>query len=253
MQRIEDHALLGDCHSAALVARSGAVEWACFPRFDSPAVFSGILDPERGGSFLVAPEAGQAEATRRYLDDSNVLVTRFETPQGVLELTDCMPVRRFEVDDDPGRPASAHAILRRARCLEGRVAVRAAVAPRFEYGGFVPRFTAVSPHEAAVVGGADALFVTATRPFDVTDSRVRALWRLEAGDEVWIEARWCRADQERREAPDAERFAERLDGTLAFWRGWMQGCLASGPHAELVRRSANEAPRRFAHPSRRSR
>jgi GH15 family glucan-1,4-alpha-glucosidase len=240
MQRIEDHALLGDCHSAALVARNGSVEWACFPRFDSPAVFSGILDPERGGSFLVAPEAGHAGATRRYLDDSNVLVTRFETPQGVLELTDCMPLRAAEsaAAGSPGRPASAHAILRRARCVEGRVPVRAAVAPRFEYGGFVPRFTALSSHEAAVVGGADALFVTATRPLDVTDSRVRALWRLEVGDEIWIEARWCRADQERREAPDADRFAERLAATLAFWRGWMQGCIAAGPHSALVRRSA---------------
>ena len=122
MRRIEEYALLGDCHSAALVARDGSVDWACFPRFDSPAVFCRILDAERGGSFSVAPD-GPSSATRRYLEGTNVLATTFETPGGTLELVDCMPLRASE--GDPSRPVAEHAVLRRVRCVRGEVSVRA--------------------------------------------------------------------------------------------------------------------------------
>jgi GH15 family glucan-1,4-alpha-glucosidase len=235
MRPIGDYALLGDCHSAALVSRDGSVDWACFPRFDSPAVFCRILDAERGGSFFVAPE-GPRESARRYRTDTNVLVTTFRGEGGVVELTDCMPLRAD--GEDPARPVSEHAVLRRVRCLEGDAVVRVVFAPRFEYGSFVPRFSLHDRHEASVVGGADALFLTATRPLERTDARIRGRWPLRAGEEAWIECRWARADRERRREPSAQRFADALDGTVAFWRGWMASCRADGPHAEAVRRSA---------------
>jgi GH15 family glucan-1,4-alpha-glucosidase len=235
MRRIDDYALLGDCHSAALVARDGSVDWACFPRFDSPAVFCRILDADRGGSFSASPE-GPAAATRSYLADTNVLATRFEGPTGALELVDCMPL---EADpEDPQRPRAGHAILRRARCLRGEMVLRVALAPRFEYGSFVPRFRLLSQNEASVVGGADAIFVTATRRLEEADARIRGRWPLRAGDEVWIECRWCRADQERRLEPSPALHAERLEATVAFWRRWMEACTAAGEHAGLARRSA---------------
>ena len=99
MNRIGDYALIGDCHSAALVGRDGSIDWACFPRFDSPAQFCKILDDERGGSFRLAPASVRATA-REYLEDTNVLVTTFTCDDGVVELTDCMPVARL----DPTRP-----------------------------------------------------------------------------------------------------------------------------------------------------
>src|SRR5437867_4827932 len=92
VNRIADYALIGDCHSAALVGRDGSIDWACFPRFDSPALFSRILDEEHGGSFSLAPSARTSLVARSYLPDTNVLVTTFETRDGVLEVTDCMPV-----------------------------------------------------------------------------------------------------------------------------------------------------------------
>jgi len=235
MRRIGEYALLGDCHSAALVAPDGSIDWACFPRFDSPAVFCRILDVERGGSFSLTPE-GAGETSRAYEPDTNVLVTRFEGPDGAVELVDCMPVRADP--DDPARLVSEHAILRRVRCLRGSIAVRMALAPRFEYGSFVPRFTRLSPHEGSVVGGADAMFVSATHPIDASGARLRGRWHLEAGEEAWVEARWCRADQERRQAPSPERFQSRLRATVDFWRGWIARCRAEGEHAALVRRSA---------------
>jgi len=98
VNRIGDYALIGDCHSAALVGRDGSVDWACFPRFDSPAVFARVLDEGRGGFFGITPH-GPSESSRAYVDDTNVLVTTFHTSTGAIEVTDCMPVSRPDVVD----------------------------------------------------------------------------------------------------------------------------------------------------------
>lgn len=84
---ISDYALIGDCHSAALVSRDGSVDWCCFPRFDGRPVFGRLLDWERGGYFRIAP-SGDSTVSRRYLPGTNVLETRFETEEGVMVLTD---------------------------------------------------------------------------------------------------------------------------------------------------------------------
>jgi GH15 family glucan-1,4-alpha-glucosidase len=237
LQRISDYALLGDCHSAALVGRNGSIDWACFPRFDSPALFCRILDARRGGSFGVAPE-GPFHSTRRYLEDTNVLVTTFTTASGVLELTDCMPVRV-----EPGHPSRAstpHALLRRLRCLRGEVSARVVIAPRFEYGAFIPRIRLTSPRTVEMVGGADALWVTATRPLVAVTDAVRTRWHLRAGEEAWVEAAWTPSLVERspQQAPDLQALRQRLERTVAFWRGWLACCAYEGEHAREVRRSA---------------
>lgn len=236
-QRIDDYALLGDCHSAALVGRDGSIDWACFPRFDSPAVFCRILDTRRGGSFQVSPE-GQLRSTRQYLDDTNVLVTTFTTPTGVLELTDCMPIR-FGRGRGP-RIGTPHSLLRRARCVGGEVMVRVVVAPRFEYGAFAPAVRLTSSHTAELVGGADALWVTATRPLVAYESALRAHWRLRAGEEAWVEAAWTPSLIERavEEMPSLATLRQRLEETVAFWRDWISRCAYDGEYTRQVRRSA---------------
>ncbi|MFY0563332.1 glycoside hydrolase family 15 protein [Archangium lansingense] len=236
-QRIDDYALLGDCHSAALVGRDGSIDWACFPRFDSPAAFCRILDVGRGGSFRVSPE-GPYQSTRRYIDDTNVLVTTFTTPTGVLELTDCMPVRTGLAHSP--RVGTRHALLRRLRCIGGQVQARVVVAPRFEYGAFVPRIRLTSPQTAELVGGADALWVTATRPLTAHENALRARWLMRAGDEAWVEAAWTPSLVERSpaEMPDLAAMRRRLEQTVAFWREWISHCAYEGEYVHVVRRSA---------------
>ncbi|MBN1209193.1 MAG: glycoside hydrolase family 15 protein [Myxococcaceae bacterium] len=235
--RIDDYALLGDCHSAALVGRDGAIDWACFPRFDSPAVFCRLLDVRRGGTFRVGPER-PFQSSRRYLDDTNVLVTTFTTPTGVLELTDCMPIRRGR-EHSPS-VGTRYSLLRRLRCLGGQVPTRVVVAPRFEYGAFVPRIRLTSPLTAELVGGADALWVTATRPLVAYDNALRARWLLRAGDEAWVEAAWSSSLAERtpEQMPSLPMLRQRLEDTVAFWREWLSQCAYEGAYAPQVRRSA---------------
>jgi GH15 family glucan-1,4-alpha-glucosidase len=240
MNRIADYALIGDCHSAALVGRDGSIDWACFPCFDSPAVFCAILDPLRGGSWsLSAPAA--TRISRAYVPDTNVLVTTFTTPTGVLEVTDCMPVER----SDPGEPrrVKGHtAIMRRARCAAGEVEAQVRLAPRFEYGAFVPRFRQTSPWTADVVGGADALYVHATFPLETTDDAVTASFRLRQGDEAWIDAVWRPSyepkDQTMDPAAHAAEGARRLEATISYWTSWLGRCWYDGVHREAVHRSA---------------
>jgi GH15 family glucan-1,4-alpha-glucosidase len=236
-QRIDDYALLGNCHSAALVGRDGSIDWACFPRFDSPAVFCRILDVRQGGAFRVGPE-GPFQSTRRYIDDTNVLVTTFTTSAGVLEVTDCMPIRLGRTQG-PG-VGTRHSLLRRLRCVGGEVPVRVVVAPRFEYGAFVPSIRLTSARTAELVGGADALWVTATRPLVAYEKALRARWLLRAGDEAWVEVAWTPSLIERtpEQMPDLARLRQRLEETVSFWRSWIARCSYEGEYVREVHRSA---------------
>ncbi len=232
---ISDYALIGDCHSAALVAKDGAVDWACFPRFDSPSVFCHILDNRRGGSFLLAAKNPQ-KVEREYIEDTNVLVTRFITSTGVLEVTDCMPMK----EDKPGRIQSFHAILRKATCVSGEVDVRVVVAPRFEYGAYFPRFKLTSDYTCEIVGGADALWVTASHQLQVLAERLKTTWHLRQGETAIIECAWSesRIEKSPEEHPSIDQMHTRLQDTIEFWQGYMQGCQYKGEFEPQVRRSA---------------
>ena len=239
MNKIQDYALIGDCHSVSLVGRDGSIDWACFPRFDSTSVFAKVLDAEQGGFFQIAPGQNEPEITRAYIPDTNVLVTTFRTAEGVLELTDCMPVGAF----DPERPAAVRSyssILRKLVCTEGQVDARCMIAPRFEYGSFTPRFRLATDRTAEIVGGADALWVAASHPLDIYHDSIRANWSLRAGDEILVEVAWSESFVERapEEYPTPADLQARLDDTLQFWKDWLGSCRYSGEFDAPVRRSA---------------
>ena len=241
MNRIGDYAMIGDCHSLALVGRDGSIDWLCFPRFDSPSVFARSLD-QRAGHFRVSPAAscGATRSVRRtYLPSTNVLVTTFVTDTGELEVTDCMPVRPF----DPARPTAVDnhsSVLRRVRCTGGRVQASIELRPRFEYGFTRPRFTLTSATTSAIVGGPDALWVRATAALGGDRSQVAADWDLGAGQDEWIEAAWTPAIGPVSFGAGDPRadMASRLDETVAFWTAWLDRCNYLGDHERTVHRSA---------------
>lgn len=121
---IEDHRVIGDLHTAALVGTDGTVDWPCLPAFDSPSVFCSILDDERGGHFKLRPER-YARSQQLYLPDTNVLLTRFLSPEGVAEILDFMPLHK------DGR--ARHRLVRNVRAVRGSVALSAGCMPAFDY------------------------------------------------------------------------------------------------------------------------
>src|SRR3954471_17286167 len=141
--RIADYALIGDCHTNALVGRDGSIDWLCFPRPDSPAVFCHLLDDQHGGNFAV--RVADASMERRYLDGTNVLQTTWTTADGIAEVLDCMPVAAFD-PDAPAKVTPRRGVLRQIRCINGAVTVQIRATPRFEYALVVPRLRTPTPY-----------------------------------------------------------------------------------------------------------
>src|SRR5579859_6723749 len=128
---IAEHGVIGDLHTVALVGTNGTIDWFCWPWFDSPSLFGSILDAEKGGFFSIAPVNDGHNAKQLYLPDTNVLITRFLTPDGVGEIEDFMPIRR-----DPNH---MRRLVRRVMAVRGQMRFRVECQPRFNY--------ARDPHE----------------------------------------------------------------------------------------------------------
>ncbi|WP_033280374.1 MULTISPECIES: glycoside hydrolase family 15 protein [unclassified Streptomyces] len=226
---IAEHGLIGDLRSVALVGTNGTIDWYCCPSFDAPSVFAAILDAERGGSFELAASV-PARTKQFYFPDTNVLITRFYTEEGVGEVQDFMPVTG-ESD-----ASARHRLIRRVLCVRGSVPFRTRVAPRFDYGA--------SPHTARMVGDV-ALFesaerslaLTATVPLECDDVDVWADFKLDEGEsEVFA---LDQVDGEVASRPCARQEAEdEFVSTVAYWRRWISQSRYRGRWREMVHRSA---------------
>lgn len=227
---IADHALLSDCHSAALVTLDGSVDWLTFPRFDAPSVFARLLDDE-AGHFRVGL-AGHAQVTRRYLDSSLVLETTFHTDDGTLRLTDALAVGINERGHELGRD-SPHALLRHAVCTQGTVRLEVAFAPRPEYGAIHPQ---LSDTDGALVttGSAARLALVTDVGLAIEDGTASAQVELQAGDEASFALQWL-AGEGRAAVGDVDEVAGRIQNTLAAWTSWSDQHQAyEGPWRDLV-------------------
>ncbi|MFP3915136.1 MAG: trehalase-like domain-containing protein, partial [Actinomycetota bacterium] len=173
---IEDHALLSDCQSAALVDKWGSVEWWCLPRFDGPSVFGRILD-EGAGHFSISLRGARASA-RRYLDSTLTLETTLQSDDGELVILDTLAMARGVRGHELGE-GSPLRLVRSARCARGRVAVDIVFRPRFEYGLTIP---SVQPLGGGVVarGGPATLVLSATVPLHIGEGEATAAVDLNA-------------------------------------------------------------------------
>jgi len=237
MESIGDYAVIGDCRAAALVSRAGAIEWLCWPRFDSPSLFAGILD-DGAGAWRLAP-AGPFRATRSYADCTNVLVTRFECPSGVVTLTDFMPVASEEEKRRHLLPD--HAIARIARCERGAVEIASHLAPRPDYARAPPRMRDAGRLGWRIeLGHALALF-RADWPHAAvetpTGGTLVARGILRAGEEAHFALTFT-DDGPAIVPPLGDWTRESLDRSLAWWRAWSARMRYQGPARESVIRSA---------------
>lgn len=235
---IADYALIGDCHSVALVSRDGEIDWCCFHRFDSRPVFARLVDWSRGGYFRIAP-VEPYRALRRYLPGTNILETRFETSTGVLVLTDCFPIREAPTVDDADPVHPYHQLVRIGRCERGEVSVHLEFAPRFDYGLTVPALKLIGGGLVTVIGGADALLLQSDLPMRQTDiNACEGKRALRTGDVTRAVLTYALPHELRPRAITAEELDGRLASTRDFWTSWSNRCTYEGPYRDQVVRSA---------------
>ncbi|MHB9288519.1 glycoside hydrolase family 15 protein [Halobacteriales archaeon Cl-PHB] len=209
---LEDYGIIGNLETVALVSCDGSVDWCCFPHMDSPSVFGRLLDADAGGWFAVRPARGY-ETNQRYLGQTNVLQTQFETESGTVVLTDFMPVVQ---GDEPLMPFEA--IYRRVECHEAPVDVEVAFKPRFDYARY--RHTLETSEAGVVAWGPDeTLSLTADVPFRVADGDAIATVPLEPGETKWFAAAYDHV-----KLHDPAHFESLLAATADWWHDWVHDC-----------------------------
>ncbi|NRQ49792.1 glycoside hydrolase family 15 protein [Aeromicrobium stalagmiti] len=227
---IEDHGLIGDLRTAALVGTNGTIDWFCAPRFDSPSIFGAILDQQEGGSWQIAPTCGATRTQQFYFPDSAILATRFLTEEGVVEVHDFMPVLQA------GDPDHRQRLVRRVVAVRGSTTVGMRLDARPDYGR--ARSTAETvDHGVVITGDGVRLGLGATTALEIDDGVVTAEVDLAEGEATLFVLEVL---DDGDELPDADLAdtAALFDATAAFWRGWLKQSTYTGRWRETVNRSA---------------
>lgn len=223
-KRIEDYALIGDCETGALVGRDGSIDWLCWPRFDSGAVFAALVGHRDNGYWRLRPTDGTARTSRRYLDQSLILETEFETADGVASLVDFMPFRSGE---------SSH-LVRLVRGRRGEVAMTCEFAIRFDYGSTVPWVTRQPGKSLKAIAGPDMAILRTAVPLKPQGRMHRGGFTVKATETVAFVLSY---GPSHKEAPEAIDPLEALKATEAEWDAWAKQCAHCGKYSDAVNRS----------------
>ena len=232
-QPIEDYAVIGDLHTVALVGKNGSIDWCCIPRFDSPSVFGALLDARKGGNFRIAPPDTPGMGHKQlYIPETNVLITRFLTVDGVGEITDFMPVKMTS------NSRHQHHIVRSVAVVRGSLTFDLVCKPAFNY--------ARDQHEVRLsqkgaIFHSETLCLGLASPVPLEEDGeggVRATFTLQAGQSLHFLLESAR-DQDL--APDLlsnGEYDRAFHATINYWRGWLSQCRYHGRWREMVQRSA---------------
>jgi GH15 family glucan-1,4-alpha-glucosidase len=228
-QAIENYGVIGNMQSIALVGMNGSIDFLCYPDFDSPTVFAALLDDKKGGRFQIEPQLSGMRVRQLYLPGTNILITRFLAQEGVVELTDYMPIER-----DRAQP---NEIVRSVSVIRGNVQFEMRCAPRFNY--------AASEHDTEMSDGC-ATFIPAdkiccpmslysTVPLERENQDVTAKFKLQAGETATFLLGERRAKEKQ---PEMELIGQRFRRTALFWKAWIGKSNYKGRWREMVQRSA---------------
>jgi GH15 family glucan-1,4-alpha-glucosidase len=222
--KIEDYALIGDCHSAALVARDGSIDWLCWPRFDSPACFAALLGAPRNGRWKIAPAEPGAKVRRHYRQDTLILETEFETADGAATLVDFMPVR-----------GDTCQLVRLVIGRRGRVAMDLEFILRFDYGASVPWVKRLPGGDGIqAVAGPDLAVLRSPVPLEGKDLTTVAHFEVGAGERIPFVLAHGASHLALPQGIDAEAA---LADSEKFWQAWCSRCNVGGEWQGIVRRS----------------
>ena len=228
---IAEHGLIGDLRTVALVGTDATIDWYCCPAFDSPSVFGAILDAERGGKFQLSTDI-PARTRQFYFPDTNVLITRFLSCDGVAEVQDFMPV-----DDQATDRVTRHRLIRRVVCVRGTLSFHVRVAPRFEYGAAPHTVTRTADGGMRFDSAERSLALSSTVEIEQDGPDAVSRFKLAQGEctvfaldrvDPGVEPQPCRHSEAE------EQFLE----TVAYWRRWLAQSRYRGRWREMVHRSA---------------
>ncbi len=219
---IEDYALVGDLHTAALVGRNGSIDWWCLPRFDSGACFAALLGTPENGRWRIAPRDEVRKVSRRYRPGTLMLETEFETDDGKIVIVDFMPPRSKQPN-----------LVRIVKGIRGQVAVRTELTIRFDYGSIVPWVRRTNTGIEAIAGP-DALYIDTDVELRGEDLRTVGDFVVAPGEQKCFVAQWHPSNEERTGSPEA---CACHDDTQQWWEDWSSRCAYSGPYQDLVLRS----------------
>ncbi len=223
---IADYAFLSDCHTGALVAPDGSIDWLCVPRFDAPSVFASLLD-RQGGFFRFAPFGINHPTARAYEPGTNVLVTTWKTPSGWVEVRDALtmgPGGREDVVTPHTRPPAdddaEHMLVRTAVCLSGQVEIDLVCEPVFDYGRTPADWALVDGgrHAADATGAGRTIRLRSDLALGVEGGRVRARHVLNPGERAFCALSWA---GDLGAPDDADDAVSRIAATTRFWRSWL--------------------------------
>ncbi|HTR29082.1 MAG TPA: trehalase-like domain-containing protein, partial [Puia sp.] len=229
-QPIENYGIIGDLNTIALVGLNGSIDFMCFPRFDSPSVFAALLDDSKGGRYSISPVFKEMKTKQLYFPDTNVLLTRFLSSEGVGEVTDFMPVD----------PAGEKRLIRRVTTVRGEVRYTLQCQPRFEYAKKEHSVVRIADGEVVFRAngpGGLALRLRGTEPIAILSGDAGAEFTLRAGEraDFLLESE---ANQEVRGENFSQYVTECLRRTINYWKDWMARSTYRGRWMEVVNRSA---------------
>ncbi len=227
---ISDHGLIGDLRSCALVGSEGTIDWFCAPRFDSPSIFGGILDPA-AGAWTIEPVDGATKTSQFYYPDSAILVTRLHTAEGLAEVHDFMPIRQ------PHDEFHQQRLVRRVVAVRGHVRLKMSVSARPDYGRITPALEE-SGDGILLSGDGVRLHLSATADLSINDADVTADLELKSGEEARFVLRVLGDGEQVEAVDDADEPIDLFAQTVAFWQTWLAHSTYDGRWRETVNRSA---------------
>ena len=223
---IADYAFLSNCHTGALMAPDGAIDWLCIPRFDSPSVFGALLDRE-AGAFRLGPFGVNEPVARMYEPGTNVMVTTWSTRSGWAIVRDALTIGPTRGEDrvtphtrPPADEDGDHVLVRTVLCLDGEVEMELVCEPAFDYGRTPAEWTLVDGdlHTADATGADQAFRLKTDMALGIEGSRVRARHVLTQGERLYCSLSWAEGLESPRDGDEAE---ERLAATTRYWRSWL--------------------------------
>ncbi|MFO0698309.1 MAG: glycoside hydrolase family 15 protein [Nitrospira sp.] len=228
---IQNYGIIGNMRTAALIGMHGSIDWLCLPYFDSPSVFAAILDDHKGGRFQIAPMSGRASCKQLYWPDTNVLITRFLSPDGVGEIQDFMPVGQQQKSE------GHHQLVRRVKATRGQIAFRLSCDPAFDYAR-ATHHTTITGQGARFDAEHLSLTLATNVPLKAKSNGVEADFVLDEGQTATFVLQSLPSGEVDPYPLSDGEIQELFEHTVQYWNRWLSACTYTGRWREMVYRSA---------------